>query len=169
MDASLIVLLVLFGAALAVAFWRDRRLPLEGLYSTARLVRGIWPELILGFLLAGLIDVLVPSEQVVRWLGSGSLARGITIGWLAGLALPGGPYLVFPLVAGLFRSGAAAGPLIALISAKMLLSPVRMLTYEVPLLGWPLTLARLLPGLFLPPLLGLVGHLLFQALQRTAR
>ena len=57
--------------------------------------------------------------------------------------MPGGPYLVFPVVANLFRSGAAPGPLIALLTAKTLVSPVRMLTYEAPLLGWPLTLARL--------------------------
>jgi uncharacterized membrane protein YraQ (UPF0718 family) len=168
MDASLILLIALLVIALAAALWRDRSLPLEGLRSTARLLRGIWPELILGFLLAGLLDVLIPRQQVVRWLGGeGPLWRGITIGWLAGLAVPGGPYLVFPLVAGLFRSGAAAGPLIALISAKMLLSPVRMLTYEAPLLGWPMTLARLLPGLVIPPLLGWAGHWLYQVLQRA--
>jgi uncharacterized membrane protein YraQ (UPF0718 family) len=73
---------------------------------------------------------------------------------------------VFPIVASLFAKGAGAGALIALISAKTLVSPIRMLTYEAPLLGWPLTLARLLPGLFLPPLLGIVGQWLFVLLQR---
>src|SRR5207249_10108591 len=47
----------------------------------------------------------------------------------------------------LFRSGAAPGPLITLLTAKTLVSPIRMLTYEAPLLGWPLTLARCLPGI----------------------
>jgi hypothetical protein len=80
---------------------------------------------------------------------------------VAGLLIPGGPYVAFPIAANLFRSGAGPAPLITLISAKLLVSPIRTLTYEVPLLGWPLTLARLLPALFLPPLLGLVGHWLF--------
>jgi hypothetical protein len=56
-----------------------------------------------------------------------------------------------------------AGALIALVSAKTLVSPIRMLTYEAPLLGWPLTLARLLPGLAVPPVLGVVGQWLYDA------
>lgn len=36
-----------------------------------------------------------------------------------------------------------------------------MLTYEAPLLGWPLTLARFIPGVLLPPFMGLVGQRLF--------
>jgi hypothetical protein len=52
--------------------------------------------------------------------------------------------------------------LIALISAKVLLSPIRVVSFEAPLLGWPMTAARLLPSLLLPPLLGLVGQWLYQ-------
>jgi hypothetical protein len=36
------------------------------------------------------------------------------------------------------------------------------LTYEAPLLGWPLTAARLIPALLVPPVLGVVGELLFR-------
>ena len=36
-----------------------------------------------------------------------------------------------------------------------------MLTYEAPLLGWPLTLARFIPGVLLPPFMGLLGQWLF--------
>jgi hypothetical protein len=52
--------------------------------------------------------------------------------------------------------------LITLIAAKTLLGPIRMLTYEAPLLGWPMTLARLVPGLLVPPLLGVVGQFLYR-------
>jgi len=37
-----------------------------------------------------------------------------------------------------------------------------VLSFEAPLLGWPMTAARLLPSLCLPPLLGLMGQWLFQ-------
>jgi len=37
-----------------------------------------------------------------------------------------------------------------------------MLTYEAPVLGWPLTLARLVPGVLVPPLVGLLGGLLYK-------
>src|SRR5206468_2971052 len=82
-----------------------------------------------GFLLAGLLDVLLPQRVLVSWLGGEHLGRGILIGWAAGLAMPGGPYVFFPVAANLFRNGAAAGPLITLLTAKTLVSPVRTLTY----------------------------------------
>jgi uncharacterized membrane protein YraQ (UPF0718 family) len=86
-----------------------------------------------------------------------------------GLLIPGGPYLVFPILAGLFKKGAAPGPLITLITAKTLVSPVRMLTYEAPLLGWPLTLARFVPGVLLPPFMGLIGAWLFAVFSDMGR
>ena len=78
----------------------------------------------------------------------------------------GGPYFFFPVAANLLKHGAAAGPLITLLTAKTLVSPIRMLTYEAPLLGWPLTLARCIPGLLLPPLLGVLGQWLFNLFKR---
>jgi uncharacterized membrane protein YraQ (UPF0718 family) len=162
MDVGLWILIGLTAAAMAVAFSRDRQLPLQGLSATGRMIRSVGVELALGFVLAGMIDVLVPAPMLVRWLGEERAGRGIFVGWLVGLLLPGGPYVFFPIVANLFSKGAAAGPLIALITAKTLVSPIRMLTYEAPLVGWPLTLARFIPGVLMPPVLGLMGQWLFR-------
>ena len=160
-DLSAWILTGLVVVALVVAFATDPVLPVRGLLATGKLVRSVWLELLLGFLLAGLLEVLIPKPVLSRWLGADRIAQGILVGWVAGLAIPGGPYLLFPVAANLFRSGAAPGPLIALLTAKTLVSPIRMLTYEAPLLGWPLTLARCLPGVLLPPVMGLIGQWLF--------
>ncbi len=165
MDTSLWVLLALVAVAATVAFFKGPTLPVRGLAASARLFRGVWIELALGFLLAGLLEVLLPESSISRWLGAERPGRGILVGWGAGLLIPGGPYLVFPVVANLFRNGAAPGPLIALVTAKTLVSPIRMLTYEAPLLGWPLTLARFIPGVLLPPFMGLVGQWLFEVFE----
>jgi uncharacterized membrane protein YraQ (UPF0718 family) len=164
-DPSLLILVALTVLALLMALVRDPALPLAGLAASGRLVRGVWVELVLGFVLAGLLDVLVPQPVLSRWLGGERLGRGIALGWLAGLVMPGGPYLFFPVAANLVRSGAAPGPVIALLTAKTLVSPIRTLTYEAPLLGWPLTLARFIPGVLLPPVMGLLGHWLFTLLK----
>jgi len=160
-DVSAWILTGLLFVALLVAFVKDPALPVRGLLATGRLARGVWLDLVLGFLLAGILEVLIPQPVLSRWLGADRMARGILVGWVAGLVIPGGPYVLFPVVANLFRSGAAPGPLIALLTAKTLVSPIRMLTYEAPLLGWPLTLARFLPGVLLPPVMGLIGQWLF--------
>ena len=168
MDVSFFVLLGLTLALAAFALSRDARLLGEAARATGRLFGSVWMELALGFLLAGLFDVLVSTELLVKWLGAEQAGRGIVVAWVAGLAIPGGPYVLFPIMANLFGKGVAAGPLIALISAKTLVSPIRMLTYEAPLLGWPLTLARFVPGVLVPPLLGVVGQWLFDLFSRPA-
>lgn len=164
-DPTLAILLSLVILTAVLGFVRDSTLPLRGLLASLKLVRGVCLELLLGFILAGLLEVLIPQPVLSRWLGSEHLGQGILVGWAAGLVIPGGPYLFFPVAANLFRSGAAPGPLIALLTAKTLVSPIRMLTYEAPLLGWPLTLARFIPGVLLPPLMGVLGQWLFTLLK----
>ena len=165
LDSSLWVLLGLSAFALAFAWAKDSALPLQGIQASGRLFRGVWLELALGFVLACLIDVLVPAAVISRWLGSERLHQGILAGWAAGLLIPGGPYLFFPVAAKLFESGTAPGALIAFITAKTLVSPVRTLTYEAPLLGWPLTLARFIPAVLLPPLMGWIGQWLYDLMK----
>jgi uncharacterized protein len=161
MDPSLLILLAMVLIAEIIAVMWRRDMPFEALKGSARLLRGVWLDLLLGFVFAGLADVLIPQPVLSRWLGSKRPTQAILVGWAAGLLLPGGPYLVFPILAGLFQKGAAPGPLITLITAKTLVSPIRMLTYEAPLLGWPLTLARFIPGVLLPPFMGMIGTWLF--------
>jgi uncharacterized protein len=168
MDISLIILLVLAASAGLFAFIKDRSLPLEGLYASGRLFESVWIELLLGFLIAGLFDVLISPAQITAWLGTESSMRGIFVGWMAGLVIPGGPYLLFPIAVSLWKTGVAPGALIALITAKTLVSPIRILTYEAPLLGWRLTIARCLPALFVPPIMGIIGQWLFHLLMRKS-
>lgn len=169
MDPSLLILLAMVLIAEIIAFlWRPD-MPLDALKGSARLLRGVWLDLLLGFIFAGLADVLIPQPVLSRWLGSERSAQAILVGWAAGLLIPGGPYLVFPILAGLFQKGAAPGPLITLITAKTLVSPIRMLTYEAPLLGWPLTLARFIPGVLLPPVMGVIGAWLFALFNNTGQ
>ena len=54
----------------------------------------------------------VPRDLLVAWMGEDSGLRGIVLAWLAGLLLPGGPYVVFPLAATLCKQGVGAGALI---------------------------------------------------------
>ncbi len=164
-DPTLVILVSLVVLTALLGFVRDSTLPLRGLMASVKLARGVWVELLLGFVLAGLLEVLIPQPVLSRWLGAEHLGQGIVVGWAAGLVMPGGPYLFFPVAANLFRSGAEPGPLIALLTAKTLVSPIRMLTYEAPLLGWPLTLARFIPGVLLPPVMGVLGQWLFTVLK----
>jgi uncharacterized membrane protein YraQ (UPF0718 family) len=168
MNASLIILLLLFVSIGVFAFAKDRSLPLQGFYASGRLFESVWVELLLGFLIAGFVDVLISPGQITAWLGTETSTRGILVGWMAGLVLAGGPYLLFPLAASLWKTGVPPGALIALITAKTLVSPVRILTYEAPLLGWRLTIARCVPALLIPPIMGILGQWIFTLFMRKS-
>src|SRR5262249_46244860 len=85
MDTSFLVLLGLTVVALLLAFAKDPQLVARGFQSSGRLLGGVWMELALGFVLAGLLDVLIPPPVLSRWLGGDNLGRSILVGWAAGL------------------------------------------------------------------------------------
>ena len=161
MDSSIVVMGGLTLLLMILAYMKGPELPLRGLQTSWTLLQDVWLPLLLGFLLAGFFDVLVPREFLVKWMGEQSGAKGILIGWLIGLAMPGGPYVVFPIAASLFNQGVGVGPLVTFITAKSLLSPTRLFSWEVPFLGWPFVAARAIPSFLLPPLVGLIGQRLF--------
>lgn len=161
MEPTLWILLAGVIACAAWLAWQDPRQLGQALTASRRLFGNVWIELALGFLLAGALEVLLTQVNWVQRLQHASPGRAVLVGWGVGLLLPGGPYLFFPLAATLLQKGAGPGLVIALISAKTLVSPVRMMVYEAPLMGWPLTLARFAPAVLLPPLLGLLGQWLY--------
>lgn len=161
--------LVMGGLTILMAAWaftKGKDLPLQGLQAGFGLLQEVWLPLLFGFMLAGLFEVLVPKELLVKWMGEESGWRGILLGWLVGLLMPGGPYVVFPVAASLFKEGMGVGPLLTFITAKSLLSPIRMFTWEVPFLGWAFVTARTVPSLLLPPIVGIIGQRLFTLFPR---
>ena len=131
-----------------------------GVKSAMTMVIEIIPLLVFAFIIAGMTQVLLPQETVATWIGTDSGMRGILIGTVAGGLTPGGPFVSLPLVAGLMRAGAGVGTLVAFLTGWSLLA-VGRLPMEVGILGWKLTLIRLASTFFLPPIAGLIAHVLF--------
>lgn len=131
-----------------------------GLKLAGNLLLQIIPILIFAFIIAGMIQVLVPSEMISRWVGVESGFRGILIGTVVGGFIPGGPYVSLPIAAGLLRTGAGIGTMVALITAWSLLAFSR-LPIEIGLMGWKFTLIRLACVFFFPPIAGLIANKFF--------
>jgi uncharacterized membrane protein YraQ (UPF0718 family) len=148
--------LVLF----VLGYYKGQGQHLAGLKSALRMMVEILPLLFFAFISAGMIQVLLPQELVSKWVGSESGVRGIFLGTVAGGLTPGGPYVSLPILAGMLRAGAGAGTMIAFITSWSLWAVAR-LPMEVGILGWKFTLIRLASTFFLPPIAGLIAHLLF--------
>jgi len=131
-----------------------------GLKSAGNLLLQITPLLIFAFIIAGMIQQLVPTEMISQWLGAESGFRGILIGTAMGGFMPGGPYVSLPIAAGLLRVGASVGTMVAFITAWSLWAVAR-LPLEIGIIGWKFTLIRLACTFFFPPIAGLIANIFF--------
>jgi uncharacterized membrane protein YraQ (UPF0718 family) len=120
----------------------------------------ILPLLIFAFIVAGMVEILMPKELLSRWVGAESGMRGIFLGTIAGALTPGGPYVSLPIVAGLMRSGASVGTLVAFVTGWSLWA-VGRLPIEVGILGWKFTLIRLASTFVFPPIAGYIAQIFF--------
>ncbi len=145
---------------LLVLAWQQGR-HWEGLRASGELTVSVLPLLVMAFLVAGLVQVLMPETIIRNWLSDEAGLRGIGIASIAGALCPGGPFVSLPIVAGLFRGGAGVGPLVAFLTAWSLWS-INRLPMEIGILGWRLTAIRLVCTLLFPPLAGMIAMVLFR-------
>lgn len=132
----------------------------EGFTVSVYTLFEILPLLILAFIVAGLIEALVPREVVERLLSGKAGLKGIVLGSLAGSLMPAGPYVFYPLVASFLRSGAGIGTMIAFVAAKRLWSFSR-LPLEIALLGPYLVFVRFVVTLPIPIIMGFAANSFF--------
>lgn len=139
-DTSILVILAILALLAVIAVTKGGpSLAAEGFASGFTLLVRIAPQLLIGFALAGLVTVLLPSEALGRYVGADSGLIGLALASVAGIATPGGPFLQFPLVAALAGAGAGPGPMAAYLTAWSLLGWNRFVVWELPLLGAPFT------------------------------
>jgi len=131
-----------------------------GLKSAGGLLMQILPLLVFAFIVAGMVQTLVPTEMISKWIGTESGFRGILIGTVVGGFMPGGPYISLPIAAGLLRVGASVGTMVALLTGWSLLAFTR-LPLEVGIMGWQFTLIRLACTFIFPPIAGLIANTFF--------
>ena len=137
-----------------------------GLKSAGSLLLEITPLLIFAFIVAGMIQHLVPTEMISKWVGAESGIRGILIGTLVGSLTPGGPFVSLPIAAGLLRTGASIGTMVAFMTAWSLLA-VHRLPMEIGIMGWQFALIRFACTFFFPPIAGLIANRLFSGVSFT--
>ena len=133
---------------------------ITGLKSAWAMTIQVLPLLIFAFIVAGMVQVLIPRELMAKWVGTESGFRGILIGSIAGGLSPGGPYVSLPIVAGLIKSGAGVGTMVAFLTGWSIWA-VGRIPMEVGILGWKFTLIRIVFTCIFPPVAGLIAHYLF--------
>ncbi|MBI3127728.1 MAG: hypothetical protein HYZ11_09010 [Candidatus Tectomicrobia bacterium] len=133
--------------------------PLGTAGKGAQLMAALLPRMVLGILVGVAVAELLPREVIEGWLSDRSGWRGHAIGWTAGIVAPiGMPYVLYPLAAGLMAGGAGVGPIVTFLTASALFGPIRVITFELPILGGGFFALRLLCVFWMPPVAGYLAQ-----------
>lgn len=103
------------------------------------------------FILLGLLDVWVPREKMIRYMGSGSGLKGGLLAFLLGSFAAGPLYGAFPVAAVLVKKGSSFTNILIFIGAWST-TKLPMLLFEASALGPRFALSRLaidIPGIVL--------------------
>ena len=107
------------------------------------------------FILLGLLDIWVPREMMVKYMGEGSGLKGILLAILIGSAAAGPLYGAFPVAAVFMRKGAKFSNVVIFLGAWST-TKIPMFLFEMSSLGVKFALTRLLvdiPGIIIIGLL----------------
>jgi len=102
-------------------------------------------------ILLGLIDVWVPREALMKYMGKNSGFTGVLIAILIGSVAAGPMYAAFPFTAMLLKKGVKFSNIIIFMNAWCV-TKVSTLLFEISAIGYTFTLARLIidvPGVII--------------------
>lgn len=159
-----IVMGILAAVLLFAGYSKGQGAHVAGVKLALNMTVQILPLLVCAFIVAGMVQVLLPRELLAKWVGEESGLRGILVGTIAGGLSPGGPYVSLPIVAGLLRSGASVGTMVAFLTGWSLWA-VSRLPMEVGILGWRFTAVRLACTFFFPPIAGFIAQAFFSGVK----
>jgi uncharacterized membrane protein YraQ (UPF0718 family) len=103
------------------------------------------------FVLLGLLDVWVPRETMIKYMGEGSGLKGIVLSILIGSAAAGPLYGAFPVAAVFMKKGVKFSNILIFIGAWST-TKIPMLFFEMASLGGRFAITRLLvdiPGIII--------------------
>ena len=158
-----IIMAVLAAVLFTISSIKGNGQNIAGLKIGYNLLIQVIPLLLFAFIVAGLVQTMLPKDLLNNWVGTESGIRGIIIGTITGGITPGGPYVSLPIVAGLVNSGASMGTMVAFLTSWSLWAVARI-PMEIGILGWKFTALRLASTFIFPPLAGIIANLLSKVL-----
>jgi uncharacterized membrane protein YraQ (UPF0718 family) len=138
-------------AAMGVLVLINRQLGLKALGITAYSLKEMLLVIPPIFVLLGLLDVWVPRETMIKFMGEGSGIKGVILSILIGSAAAGPLYGAFPVAAVFMKKGVKFSNILIFIGAWST-TKIPMLLFEMSSLGVKFALTRLLvdiPGIIL--------------------
>jgi len=135
------LLLILVLIADVILFFINRDLGFKVAVNTGNHILQMLAVLPPIFILIGLLDVWVPREQFMRFMGEKSGAVGISLSILLGAAAAGPLYAAFPLAAIMIQKGVKFSNVLIFLGAWSTMK-IPMVLFEITTLGSQFALTR---------------------------
>lgn len=142
---------IITAAALGVFTLFDRSIGLKAISISAL---QFWQMLLVippVFILLGLLDVWVPRETMIKYMGEGSGLKGILLAIFIGSAAAGPLYGAFPVAAVFMKKGVKFSNILIFIGAWST-TKIPMFLFEMAALGTKFAITRLIidiPGIII--------------------
>lgn len=136
---------------LAVMLLINRELGLKAISITGFSLKEMISVIPPVFILLGLLDVWVPKETMMKYMGEESGIKGIVLSFILGSVAAGPLYGAFPIAAVFMKKGVKLSNVLIFIGAWST-TKIPMLLFEISALGARFAIARLLvdiPGIIL--------------------
>lgn len=143
--------LIIALVALGVLFIFNQTLATKAIGITADSIKEMLLVLPPIFIMLGLLDVWVPRETMVKYMGEGSGLKGILLAFFIGSAAAGPLYGAFPIAAVFMKKGVKFSNILILVGAWST-TKIPMLMFESASLGLKFSLTRLIidiPGILI--------------------
>ena len=144
-----VFLIVLIAMIILIIF--NRQLGWKALSITGNSVKEMLLVIPPIFILLGLLDVWIPRETMVKYMGEGSGLRGVLLAIFIGSAAAGPLYGAFPVAAVFMKKGVKFMNILIFIGAWST-TKIPMFLFEMAALGSRFAIARLLidiPGIII--------------------
>jgi uncharacterized membrane protein YraQ (UPF0718 family) len=142
--------LVVVGAVIVFTFF-NREIGMKALGITAFSFKEMILVIPPIFVLLGLLDIWVPREMMIKFMGEGSGFKGVLLSFFIGSAAAGPLYGAFPVAAVLMKKGVKFSNILIFIGAWST-TKIPMFLFEMASLGTRFAVTRLLiniPGIIL--------------------
>jgi uncharacterized membrane protein YraQ (UPF0718 family) len=139
---SIVLLLIVFAL-----YWFNKEIGINALTLSISNLEGMLLLVPPIFIIMGLLDVWVPKEVLMKYMGHGSGKSGLLIAFLLGTAAAGPLYVAFPIGVLLLKKGASLANVIFFLGVWSS-TKLPILLFEIASLGLKFTMIHI--GISLP-------------------
>lgn len=137
--------IVLVALAYIIMFIANSSLGVESIKNSGYYIKEMLMIMPVIFILTALLDMWVPKEKIMQYLGKDSKGKGVFLSFVVGSISAGPIYAAFPMCIMLHKKGASIRNIViilsswAVIKVPMLLNEMRFLGPKFMIVRWILT------------------------------